>query len=111
MSTGSPGQPVQVQAAFQVAENRLADVEPIHEQFLAQTVPGIVLSLGVTADEQGLELTLTADSYDAFEQAVITLGPLFEQLDGPATLSSLAITGDLPDDMKAALAPFNPTFA
>jgi hypothetical protein len=111
VSTGGPGQPIQVQAAFDVADGRLTDVEPIRQQFLAQTVPGVVLSLAVTADEQGLDLTLTADSYDAFEQAVITLGPLFEQLDGPATLSNLAITGDLPDDMRAALAPFNPTFA
>jgi hypothetical protein len=108
----TPPATVQVVASFVVVPGKLADVEAVRQQLLAQTPTGIpAFSLVVSADQQRMELQATAETYDAFQGAVVALGPLFAQLDGVAQLASLTVTGDVPNEMREALGEFNPTFA
>ena len=64
----------------------------------------------INPDNTQISLELAVDTTDELQQNLLQIGPVLTELNELAKPSELHCAGDVPEPLKASLAPFQPKF-
>ncbi|MEM9293129.1 MAG: hypothetical protein AAGD01_15720 [Acidobacteriota bacterium] len=105
-------QRIKIEARFSIHPGKSAAVQPIQEQLnqLLGTTEATTFNTQISADQSTFQLQALAPSYEAFQKALVIIGPTLDALNQPAPVDKVRVFGAVTDEMKASMAGFPTEF-